>query len=195
MIFKPADYEKAQSYDSDFTYLPAGAYVCEVKNVSFAKTKGGRDIMNVSLDVAEGEYTGYFMRQYKRKTQGNSNARWGCVFDIFVTTPDGGTNPNYKGFFTALEKSNNILVNWAGDEKQFRGKLVGILFREKEFVGNDGKAHLTVEPCASRTAEAVRNGECKTPKRKTLDDSGAPAQGADSGFTAVNTGADDELPF
>lgn len=192
MIYKPNDYEKAASYDSDFSALPAGAYVCEVKNVSFDKTQGGKPIMNVSLDIAEGEYSGYFMKRYKRNREQNSSAKWGCVYSCFPTTPDGTTNPHYKGFFSAIEKSNNMSVNWAGDEKQFTGKLIGVLFREKEFRGSDGKIHVTVEPCASRTVSAVRAGECKTPKRKTIDDG---SRNAGTEFTPVDTAADDDLPF
>lgn len=193
MIFKPNDYEKAASYDSDFSALPAGAYVCEVKNVAFGKTSSGKPIMNVSLDIAEGEYTGYFMKRYKHSKENNGTAKWGCVYSCFPTNPDGSTtNPHYKGFFSALEKSNNMLVNWSGDEKQFAGKLVGILFRDKEFIGNDGTVHRTVEPCASRTVDAVRAGECKTPKPKLLDDSNQKAGSEEFTQVAVN---DDELPF
>ena len=192
MIMKPSDYETAASYDTDAFGVPAGGYVCEIKNLEYITTKTGKPQMKASLDIAEGEYAGYFLRRYKA-AQANGKAKWQCAYTTFVETPDGGTNPYYKGFISATQKSNpDFIINWAGEPAQFRGKKIGMVFGEEEFIGNDGRKHVSVKPVACRNAEAIRNGDFRVPARKTLDDASGVSDTSDT-FTPVP--ADDDLPF
>ena len=200
MIPRPSDYATAPSYDKEMTRLAPGAYICEVKNLIFCKAKNDKLYVKIALDIAEGEHAGIYMKRYnaQKASANGKQATWGCSYNVFVENKDGGTNPHYKGFFTALEDSNpDFKVNWNGDETQFRGKKVGILFREEDFLGNDGKVHTSVKPCAARAVETVRSGECKIPAKRKLNGSAEETSASDSTVDA-ETGyaiANEELPF
>ena len=199
MLMKPNGYDQAEAYYQEgMGSLPAGGYVCKIMNLHYEKTQTGKDIILVSLDVAEGEYAGFYLKRYNRAKQDTSKqAKWGCQWRIFLELPQGGTNGLYKGFMTAYEKSNGVQVNWMGDEKQFTGKLVGVLFRDEEFLGADGKMHHSTKPCAVRTADAIRSGEFQIPAARKQEsrgeayDSDIPTDQA-SGYAVAEN---EELPF
>ena len=57
MLQKPEDYDRAESFGSDYERLPAGGYVCEIKKAEERVIpKTGRVLVTVSFDIAEGEY-------------------------------------------------------------------------------------------------------------------------------------------
>ena len=97
------------------------------------------------------------------------------------------TNGFFKGFITSVEESNpGYRFNW--DELGLEGKLVGLVFGEEEYLGNDGKPHTSVKAQRARSVEAIRAGVPGPQAKKLNAESAKPAQG----FTEVE---DDELPF
>lgn len=201
---KPTDYEQAQSYDSDFKRLPAGGYVVEIKKIEETTTRTGKAMLIMSFEIKEGEYAGFFTEQYRKETAGTSQysnqPKWRGTYNVFPLTPEGNTNPQYKGLLTSIEKSNGIRINWNADYNQFVGKIVGILFREEEFINYEGNMSVAIKAYAARPADVIRNNEYEAPKRKVMKDNVGssngyvPAATEASGFTSV-TVDDDDLPF
>ena len=68
------------------------------------------------------------------------------------------------------------------------GLLVGLVFGEEEYLGNDGKPHTSVKAQQARSVEAIRAGVPVPQAKKLNAESAKPAQG----FTEAE---DDELPF
>lgn len=163
-MFKPKDFDKVQAY-GDFKTLPEGGYVCKIMEVKETQSKAGREMITISLDIAEGEYTGFFAERWRNDTR--DEKKWGAiVYQLTEDTQTGGTNRGFKTFITSVEESNNgFAVQW-GDkfETCFKGKLVGCIFAKDEYIGTDGKAHSSVKPYSFRSADTIRKGDYSMPK-------------------------------
>lgn len=193
---KPRDYDSAPSYDSDAIRLPAGGYLCQIKKMEEGTTAKGSIIVHVYFDICEGAYSGYYERLYRSNKDNTKtpNVRWKGIYDVFPTTPEGATSGAWKGLLTCIERSNGYTIDWDKGYEQFKGKKVGLLMREEEYISSyDGSKRTIVKACASRTYDSIRDGDFTIPAKKGLKDStSAPAPVAE--FTQVEMG-DDELPF
>lgn len=199
---KPADFDNAQSYDGAVRKLPVGGYVCQIKNVEELATRNDKEYWKVSIDISEGENKGYYTNLWKnaRATAKDlSKVTWRGVYNIFLYTPDGYTNPYWKGFITCVEKSNpGFRMNWGGDVSQFKGKEIGLIFREEEFVGTDGTTRISIKPFSCRSTEDIRNGNFDMPTRKLLSRDATIPQGYTNATESFSNNAsvdEDELPF
>lgn len=203
MLQKPRDYDQALSYGSDLPYLPVGGYVCRILKMEERSAENGKTYIVASFDIAEGEEKGFFEKRYraeKAAAGGRREVRWRGTYNLFPLTQDGQTNPFWKGMLTCIEKSNNCLVDWYGDYDQFKGRLVGLLFREEEFeygTETERRVGVAVRPFAVRTVDYIRSGRFGLPMRRNL---GIPlpateacgGNAAESGFTQVE---EEALPF
>lgn len=211
MLQKPKDYEQAEAYDSDFERLPVGGYVCEIKKMEEMITpRHGTLMVVVSFDIAEGEFKDYFARQYRREkarelTSGRE-AKWRGVYNLFPYTNEGLTNPSFKGLLVCIEKSNNqFRLTWPLKMEDFKGRKIGLLFREEEYRAADGTIKTSVKPCATRTVECITLQDFNVPAKRTLSkNEGSAASGKPSGsdsslsvYSSQNTPVDedDDLPF
>jgi hypothetical protein len=102
----------------------------------------------------------------------------------------------FKRFCSAVSKSNGAYVFDAGavnaDENTLIGKLIGLVFQEEEYYGNDGskKTRLIV----NREFSVDQIDKQKTPKKKELPEDTASV--TDGFVNAVNGPAGiEELPF
>lgn len=212
MLQKPRDYDTAASYDSDFERLPVGGYVVEIKKMEETVTPKTNTVMIVvSFDIAEGTYKDYFAKQYKRdksrEITSGREAKWRGTYNCFPYTNDGLTNPSFKGLLTCIEKSNyGFRVEWPLNLEVFKGKKLGLLFREEEYEGYDGTVKTSVKACAARTVDCINNEEFNVPAKRTLNKSGSSSSNSSAsgsvGQTVYNTQEytpvtveDDDLPF
>lgn len=70
MIKKPSNWESVQAF-SDRQKLPLGAYVCKVLNALVASTQHGGQMLQLSFDIADGEYKDFYKRDYNASTLQN----------------------------------------------------------------------------------------------------------------------------
>lgn len=205
MIALPSDYNQAAAYDgSGGPKLVPGGYICKIAGARCEKvnTKNGpAQKLVLAFDIAEGEFAGHFDAQFKRaKEKDASGAKWRGTYDCFLLTNEGATNPFFKGLITCIDKSNEpfqCVVGGQLNEANLKGKLVGLLFREEEYIGSsDGKKHTAVKACAARSVQTIREGNFEIPEPKLLQGNsggrGAAPAAVPAGFTQVD---DDELPF
>ena len=212
MLQKPRDYDTAASYDFDFERLPVGGYVVEIKKMEETVTPKTNTVMIVvSFDIAEGTYKDYFAKQYKRdksrELTSGREAKWRGTYNCFPYTNEGLTNPSFKGLLTCIEKSNyNFKVEWPLNLETFKGKKLGLLFREEEYEGYDGTVKTSVKACAARTVDCINNEEFNVPAKRTLNKNGGNSStsfaSGSVGQTVYNsqeytpvTVEDDDLPF
>lgn len=164
MIKKFNDYEQTKGY-SDSQQLPRGGYVCKIIGAKPIETKFGQSI-KVAFDIAEGEYAGYYQEKYDAKR--DEDKKWPGTFLLNVPTDDGSqqdgwTKRKFKTFTTALEDSNpGYHFDW--DEQKFINKMIGFVFNYREYIGNDGAAHMTPNVAASTSIEKIRSGGFTIPK-------------------------------
>lgn len=202
MIRKPNNWETVKEF-TDRPKLPLGAYVCKIKQASVLDSGFG-DQLCILFDIAEGDYNGYFTRDYAENT--NANKKWRGILRVWLPKDDGSdkdelTKRTLKGAITAIEKSNpGYLWNW--DETSLAGKLIGVVFRNEEWE-YEGKTGWSVRPFRAISADTVRAGEFTLPKDKPLKNKTASGYAdttygsyapAVSNFSMLDDD-DSELPF
>lgn len=146
-MMKPEGYDFAkEERPGAFLKLPAGAYTCKIVEAEEMLSNSGREMLRVSLDIADGEYANFFKDQYAARKKRDEEAKWPCYYYQMADEQAAG---RLKGFLAIVAESNpRFTVQWGGGfEESLRGKLIGGVFREEEYIGTDNKVHTTVK-CA-----------------------------------------------
>lgn len=188
------DYDKVQAY-SDAQQLPTGGYIARIMGAE-EKDYGDTSVLLVSVDIAEGEFKGYYKDRYA-SDKNNPDRKWKGVARFYVPKDDGTeqdewTKRAFKTCIEAVEDSNDG-YKWDWDETKLKGKTVGILVRQKEYDFNDRRGWAP-EIFKFMAADAIRNNKFKTPEDKPLK--GNASTSKPSASAANNTAdVDDDLPF
>lgn len=190
-MIKPNDYDTAERF-RDFPKLPAGGYVCRIIKLAETKSKAGNDMIRVMVDIAEGYYEGFYFRKFREDTR--SEKKWSCYFYSNVRNKDGSTNGGFKAFVEAVRESNaGFEPSWDQDfAESFKGKLVGMVFGEEEYLNADGEIRDNVRPVKAKSVEAIRNKDYTIPSRRKYNSGRGELSPLPEGFTAVD---DDDVPF
>lgn len=202
---KPNDYEAVQAY-GDFTPLKLGGHICKIMQVKETKSKkGGKDMLEISLDIADGDQKGYFEQQYRNDSR--ENKKWGCIVYQLVNDNEGGTSRGFKSFITSVENSNNSFkVAWGNNFAAcFKGKLIGGVFGREQYLNQSGEKKFATKCVQFRSVDAIRAG-VEIPEDKLLSENAGYNTGYASGYPSGSTpgvdgfmnipdGIDEELPF
>lgn len=171
--------------------LPAGGYVAKIMNAEVKEYSWG-EVLVISFDIAEGEYKDFFATQYRENT--NEDKKWKGNFRLTVPQESNQYYDSQKRTFgnclACIEESNSG-YRWDWDEAKLKGKMVGVLFREREWEW-DGKSGITTECSAFSSVDDIRNGNFKTPKPKLLNKATANTNNT-TDFTEID--GSDDLPF
>jgi len=192
------DFDKVQSYQ-DRPQLPVGGYVMRIMGAEVKENRIGQYVQ-VSMDIAEGQYKDFFADDYRAQDNGPNGRKWHCNYLLNVPVDDGSekdgwTKRRFKTFTDALEASNDgYHFDW--DEKKFKGLMIGGLFNIREWESGDRRGRSTnlAQVCS---VEKIRTGKYKLPKDQLLSkDAGTSVSTSDTvpgGFGTVVH--DDDLPF
>ena len=195
-------YNKANRKKSfSFETLPKNAYVVKIVSAKEdVRSDTGGPCVKIAFDIAEGDYKGFYDKQYKQMKANSEDASWpyDAVFSLTVptdTTPDY-IRENYDTFFADLEDSNDGFV-FDGNTKKLTNKLIGGKFRIKQTEKN-GTVQDHTELYWTCVAEDVRQGKAgKLPNDKLIGS--APKATAsktdDDGFMNIADDSPEELPF
>lgn len=189
-----------------FEMLPKGAYVIKIMNAVEETNKSGRGShLEISFDIAEGEYKDFYLRQYNNNSA--EDKKWPRDAVYYLTVPSDGCEAyiwdNWNTFFADLEDSNNGFVFGGGDPRQLRGKVIGGKFRLEQNEWN-GTIYDHIRMQWTCVADDVRNGKAgKMPKDKLITaPSPAPIAGtgilpeaAENDWMNIPDGIEDNLPF
>lgn len=188
------DYDNVK-VGGEFTALPANGYVCVVKKARMTTNSNGLPMIEVPIDISEGEYAQYFTNLFRDRMSRDPNSKYpyNGILKITAVDENGNTKKNFKSFCTAIEQSNGIVLP-RNDERFLKalvGMEVGVLYQREEYVGNDGKEHWSTKPKWFRSTESIRKGNFTVPEDVPLPDTyGTGFESADS-FSQ----AESELPF
>lgn len=163
--------------------LKAGGYVCKLTNVEDVPEK---EYLYIEFDIAEGEYKDYY-----KKLQESKNFWGGSMYKSYKEK----ALPMLKRFCSAVTKSNPGYIFDAGtqnsDETTLKGKLIGLVLFEEEYLGNDGYVKTRLKVDYETDVEKIRKGDFKVKPKKEL-----PADQKTQGdFVSVPDGASEEIPF
>ena len=82
-------WDTTPAYTGEVMQLPAGLYICIVKQVNIRQDAGGREQVVLLFDIAEGEQKGFYQRQFDSRRQQDSNAKWSGVYRQHTHDRDG----------------------------------------------------------------------------------------------------------
>ena len=173
--------------------IPAGGYVAKILNAKVEEYTWGEKLV-ISFDIAEGEYKDFFRKQYNENTR--EDKKWKGNFRLTVPQEGNqyfeGQKRTFGNAIWAIEESNPG-YKWDWVEAALKGKMVGVLFREREWEF-DGKTGMTTEACTFVSVDDVRANNFKMPKPKMLNK--ATSQMANSTSSpAPNDDTLSDLPF
>lgn len=149
--------------------LPAGAYVCEIKSARVEEYSGGFSSLVLAIEVVEGQYAGFWKRDYDGNDR--DDRKWRGTYRVSIPKDDGSEQDNwtkriFNNFIWAIQDSNpGYFWNW--DEKTLKGKKLGVLYRNREWEFN-GNSGWTTEAAGSVSVTDVREGTYRLPKDKPL---------------------------
>lgn len=201
---KPTGYDEVQEFGTGNS-LPKGGYVCKIVKVEEGKSKNGNDTVYIYLDIAEGEYAGYFLERYKKQTD-PATAKWPCVYSqIVLDTTTKQASKGFKTFITSCEKSNAGFVAaqiW-GDRfaSFFKGRMIGVVFRDTWFPGNNGKPARYAKAAYLCSTETIKKGQFTIPEddKSQLTNIGnsfdIPGNIGFDSFAPADNVSEDDLPF
>lgn len=171
--------------------LPAGGYVAKILNAEEVSYDWG-NVLLISFDILEGDYKDFFAADYKG--QDREDKKWRGTYRLRIPNDDGSeqdgwTKRTFGNAIWAIEESNPG-YNWNWDETTMKGKVVGVLFRNREWEMN-GNTGWTTECCALTSADDIRKGNFRQPKDKPLKS----ASVSNTSSTWQEDTSNSELPF
>lgn len=178
--------------------LPAGGYVAKILDAKVQSYDFG-DMLVLSFDVAEGDFKDFFKTDYQNNPR--EDKKWRGTFRLSIPKDDGTekdewSKNGFNNFIFAIEDSNPG-YSWGWDETTLKGKMIGVLFRNKEWEMN-GNSGWTTECCAVEAVSIIREGKFKQPKDKPLTNKksayGGNSTASGGGFSEIED-SDGELPF
>lgn len=172
--------------------LPAGGYVAKILDAVEVRYDWG-NVLLISFDILEGDYKDFFKKDHK--DQDREDKKWRGAYRLTEPKDDGSekdgwTKRTFGNAIWAIESSNPG-YHWDWNEVALKDKVVGVLFRNREWEMN-GNTGWTTECCSLTSADEIRQGKFRQPKDKPLKNK--PAETASSAFAEISED-DGDLPF
>ncbi len=185
---KVQGYDEAQAITGEYERLNAGGYICKIISAKEEKSKSGKRMLVLALDIAEGDKKDFFRNRFNDNS--NPDKKWpaGAIYRQML---EGEKAAGFlKGLMTSLEASNDGF-KWDWDEKKLANLKCGAIFGEEEYEKMDGSVGTTTKVKFIRTVKAIQDGNFKVPELKKLPEKGE----AFEDFVNSVTSDNDDLPF
>jgi hypothetical protein len=138
--------------------LIPGAYISKILAVVDNPAK---EYLEIHFDIISGDFKGFFTDIEKA-----TGKFYGRAFRSYTDK----ALPYFKGFITAVEKSNKGFT-WDWNEQSLVGKNLVIVFGQEEYDdGVSNEVKVNVKPQEFRSLEALEKGDIKIPALKQLDE-------------------------
>jgi len=191
-MVKPENYdqETAKTF-GEFETLEPGGYICKILKAEEQQSKSGKNMLVLFWDIASGEHTDFYKRDFERRKESNPEAKWNAVY---YQLTEGNSTSYFKGLITSLEESNPG-YKWNFDEKTLKGKMFGGAIGLEEW-DNGEKSGMQAKLRYVTSIETIKKG-ITIPKDKMLDVKAAASKLSvmelDSDFSLMED--DDDIPF
>lgn len=185
---KVQGYDEAQAITGEYERLNAGGYICKIISAKEEKSKSGKRMLVLALDIAEGDKKDFFRNRFNDNS--NPDKKWpaGAIYRQMLEGEKAAAF--LKGLMTSLEASNDGF-KWDWDEKKLANLKCGAIFGEEEYEKMDGSVGTTTKVKFIRTIKAIQDGNFKVPELKKLPEKGE----AFEDFVNSVTSDKDDLPF
>lgn len=168
MIKKPSNYDNVEVMEFDYTPIELGGHKGIImKAEEYTSPQSGKTSLKVSVDTAKDDkQPEYFAEQYKNDTR--IDRKWSNSAIKYISLGEEENQVKIlKAFIIAYENSNNCQFDWNKDWEQLKGKKIGIVFGQEEYISQDGTTKLATKLVQFRSIDKVDN--IKIPKVKLLD--------------------------
>ena len=175
--------------------LPKNAYIIKLLDVKEETNKNNTGThLKIAFDIAEGEYAGFYKRNFDSDTR--EDKKWNNDAVLYINCPQDNSEQfivdNFNKFMTAVEDSNEG-YHWNWDETTLKNKLVGAKFciEQSEY---DGKIYDHTKAKWFIAAQKIRDGKFgKLPNDKLIS---AKTGSGTNGFVNVpDSISAEEIPF
>lgn len=140
----------------DFKPLPIGAYECLIRKAEVYKNQdSGKESFKVQVDIASGDYKGYFQKRYDSNTR--SDKTWDNNATRYLAY-QGENASFFKGFITCIENSNPG-YKWQWDEESLKNKKICGVFQYEEYENPEGKKGVKVRLTKFRSLDKMKDVE------------------------------------
>lgn len=182
-------YDNAVAITGEYERLEAGGYICRIINAKEEKSKSGKRMLVIALDIAEGEKKDYFKKRFDEDNRAEKKWPAGAIYRQML---EGEKAAGFlKGLMTSLEASNEGF-KWNWDEKKLANLKCGGIFGEEEYKKIDGSIGTTTKIKFIRTVKAIQDGNFKVPEIKKLPQKG---EAFEDFINSVDNDNNDDLPF
>ena len=185
----------------DTPRLTPGGHKCIIKQVLEGRSQTGKDMLTISFDTTEEDPQPKF---YTNDYLGQSGTAKKWHGTSYITQGNEYFLKNLKQFVGAVESSNEGFSGLTDDgivkTDEFKNKLVGIVFREEEYLANTGRKGTSVKSfyfCNYADAEDKPVPEKRLLPEQTKAFASPDPAAASEGFMAVPDTLEDVegLPF
>ena len=185
---KVQGYEEAQAITGEYERLNAGGYICKIISAKEEKSKSGKRMLVLALDIVEGDKKDFFRNRFNDNSSPDKKWPAGAIYRQML---EGEKAAGFlKGLMTSLEASNDGF-KWDWDEKKLVDLKCGAILGEEEYEKMDGSVGTTTKVKFIRTIKAIQDGNFKVPELKKLPEKGE----AFEDFVNSVTSDKDDLPF
>ena len=163
--FTKEQIEEAKRNTDNHYDLPAGGYICEIiRPILNDDEASGRANIELQVDIAKGEYAGYFQRLE------NSYGFWGLRGWMSFKASE---IERFRQTCTALCACNpglqfNPFVPGGADVDSLKGKIIGVVIGKEEYRSNSGDIRERNTVFRFIETNKIEDGKFKIPPLKKL---------------------------
>ena len=171
--------------------LPAGAYVCEIKQAVEKPNKTAGTHLEISFEVVEGDFKDFFGRDYRNQTR--EDKFWRGIIRQNVPNASSDKYATQASFFRAFTdnvEASNPGYHWDWNESGLKGKKIGVVFGEREKQSQKGTIYTVTDATDVICVEDARAGRFKMPEKKTIN-----PNANTFGSLPIPAISSDDLPF
>lgn len=179
--------------ESGQSSLAPGAYVCRVVR---SRYDAEYNRLLLDLDIDEGPHKGYYADLENRYNF------WGLTWKLYLNPEDKWKVLNAVDIFRACNADFEYNDDGENDDQAMVGKQIGIITRQREYVGNDGITKKALAVYKPINIEDVRAGNFTIPDPvKAKGASAPPATGqvvdttVEDPVEGFKDTTDDDCPF
>lgn len=188
--------------EAGFRRLPPGGYVCNIVNAYLGNSKNGNKTLYVEVDIAQGDFAGFFKEQTVRLKTKYPDVTWVSNARLSIPTlMKDKIHYRLKNFLVAVKDSNSDLSiepkSGVFDIRHLIGKSVGCVFRGREAkaTDKDGKHYVNTIVAHSLPVQDILDGDFSVPTVEPYVESAeAPTSQTDKDFFGTDVDPSD-MPF
>ncbi len=162
-MYKPQGYDQAIPRTRISNFPIPGAYILGIVNAEEKISKGGNQMLVLSLDIAEGNFKNFYSKFSKECGKNR-------ILKHYRLLDNENAAEYLKGDIQAIENSNTNF-KFEFDENKLIGKFVGAMLAEEEYLKQDQTIGTVLKIKYLCSVYDARSGKLTIPEKKKINTS------------------------